>query len=162
MTTFLYIMQTDLYFKVGVTSTSIFKRMKQIQTGCPTPIRNIHYYSYCFKQDALDAEKLLHNNFSKHNTFGEWFKEFSRYVSISEGILNIKFEKIELEINKTLKDYKIVFTKKIKKAKSMFELDSIRDELIWLSDDYFMEDDKNILFGMIIMKARREFGLKFI
>lgn len=162
MTTFLYIMQTDSYFKVGITSTSIFKRMKQIQTGCPTPIRNIHYYNYNTKRDAIDAEKLLHNSFARHNTFGEWFKEFPRYISISQQMLNINFEKIELDVNRSLKDYNMMFIRKIKKTQTIDELELVREYLFCINDSYFIEGAKEILFAMIDEKMVKKFGVKLI
>lgn len=152
-TTFLYIMQTDFYFKVGITSTSLNNRLKQVQTGCPTPIRNIHYYSYDTRSKAMNAEKILHNSFKRHNTYGEWFTEFSSYIHISQEILGVKFEKIELDINKDMTNYNARYMKKIKKATTIIELDNLYNTVINTDDEYFIDGQKKNILSKIKQKT---------
>jgi len=49
----LYIMETDLYIKIGVTEKNPKSRAKALQTGCPVPIHTIHFTSFDSKLQAF-------------------------------------------------------------------------------------------------------------
>ena len=56
--------------KIGYTSRpQIWKRIANMQTGCPTKIRIIMY----FLEANRKLETLLHRKFKKHRLHGEWF-----------------------------------------------------------------------------------------
>ena len=69
-----YIMRTDNFSKIGITSSSIESRMKQVQTGTPTKIHRIEYYIVKDRATAFRVEKSLHNKLKSRRTYGEWFK----------------------------------------------------------------------------------------
>jgi hypothetical protein len=58
-------------FKIGVTKSSIEKRIKKLQTGNSTElfVSNYHetYYPFCI-------ETMLHNLFSDKRVLNEWFE----------------------------------------------------------------------------------------
>lgn len=58
-------------YKIGVTTGSIEKRMKKLQTGNGTELLLVNHYEcdYPFK-----VEKMLHNHFSNKKVLNEWFE----------------------------------------------------------------------------------------
>ncbi len=59
-------------FKIGITKTSVEKRIKSLSTGNPNKITLINsYYSTNYKE----IEKMLHNRYSVNKTLSknEWF-----------------------------------------------------------------------------------------
>ena len=81
--------EKELY-KIGVTTGSIEKRMKKLQTGNGTELLLVNYYEceYPFK-----IEKMMHNHFGNRKVLGEWFdlsdEEALSFVKICEDKNNI-------------------------------------------------------------------------
>jgi hypothetical protein len=57
-------------YKIGYTTNSVNKRIRELQTGCPYKITLVETYS---SEYANKIETTLHNFFSHKNTYGEWF-----------------------------------------------------------------------------------------
>ena len=68
---FVYIIETDKYIKIGVTTEGIKTRLKSLQTGCPTKIKII--YQTCLIPHYKRVEKVLHKKLFLLKTHGEWF-----------------------------------------------------------------------------------------
>lgn len=69
---YLYILESDGKTKIGITKNSPSKRVAQLQTGSPNPIRLVKSYrTWKYKQ----LEQDLHKQFSLLQTNGgsEWF-----------------------------------------------------------------------------------------
>ena len=60
----------DNMFKIGVTKTSIEKRMKQLQTGNSSEIFLVNYHE---TEYPYYIEKMLHQKFCSDREKGEWF-----------------------------------------------------------------------------------------
>ncbi len=70
------------HLKIGVT-TDIDNRVKQIQTGCPLPIKVDCLIPASSKQHAYDLEAQLHSKFAEYMTCGEWFVKAKVYSNMS-------------------------------------------------------------------------------
>lgn len=77
-------------YKIGVTTGSIEKRMKKLQTGNGTELLLVNYYNcdYPFK-----IEKMLHNHFANKKILNEWFElsdeEALSFIKVCEDKDNI-------------------------------------------------------------------------
>lgn len=58
------------YYKIGVTKTSIKKRMKKLQTGNPTELTLCSYVETTY---PYRLENMLHIYFKSKNILNEWF-----------------------------------------------------------------------------------------
>lgn len=58
-------------YKIGFTKGSVYKRIKELQTGCPYEIIMVDTYN---SEYSSIIERALHNIFSHRKTFGEWFE----------------------------------------------------------------------------------------
>ena len=84
---YVYVMQASDVCKIGITSTSIEQRKREIQTGCPFPITKV--WSSNDIGNALEIESILHNYFNGKRTSGEWFKEkFATIVTKADMLIN--------------------------------------------------------------------------
>ena len=61
----------DNMFKIGVTKTTIEKRMKQLQTGNGSEIFLVAYHE---TEYPYYIEKMLHKRFCSDRKIGEWFE----------------------------------------------------------------------------------------
>lgn len=61
----------DNLFKIGVTKTSIEKRIKQLQTGNGSEIFIADYHE---TEYPYYIERMLHQKFRINNKHGEWFE----------------------------------------------------------------------------------------
>lgn len=70
---FLYVIEslepTRSVLKIGITN-DLEKRIKNIQTGNPYPVRYVFFQE---RNDAADLEKWLFTQFSIYRLEGEWF-----------------------------------------------------------------------------------------
>lgn len=57
-------------FKIGMTKSSIEKRIKKLQTGNSTELFITAYHQ---TQYPYTVEKMLHNKFANYNKKNEWF-----------------------------------------------------------------------------------------
>lgn len=73
---------TPLY-KIGYTSTSIEKRMAQLQTGSATELQLIEYW-----EGNQGHESALHRKLAKYRTQGEWFR-FPKIVLRELSLLEV-------------------------------------------------------------------------
>ena len=72
--------------KIGHCNSNLYTRQKQIQTGCPDPIKLLGVILCRDKEDMEKCEMDLHKRFKEHNTVGEWFRiapEISDYIQKS-------------------------------------------------------------------------------
>jgi len=114
MTTLLYVAQTHGSIKIGVTSSSLEKRMKSLQTGCPFPIEEVFYTTFNSRENAFMFEKMIHTIFKKFNTSGEWFKDVPKFQKKIEKLVGQPLTKISYNSYKmTEKDIQTRENKKI-------------------------------------------------
>ena len=79
------------YYKIGVTTGSIEKRLKSLQTGNGT---ELHIVSHVRTNTPFKLEKFLHFKFGLEREVGEWFTLSSDEIS--------NFKKICEEAQKTI------------------------------------------------------------
>ena len=76
-------------FKIGITKSSIEKRIKSLSTGNPNKITLLNSYA---SKNYKEIEKWLHSRFSisKTNSNNEWFylteDQINNFVDICENI----------------------------------------------------------------------------
>lgn len=66
---YVYVIEGHGYYKIGL-STEPKKRIKNLQTSVPFPLRYIHLIATSY---MVQTETLLHTTFAKKRTNGEWF-----------------------------------------------------------------------------------------
>ena len=69
--------------KIGYSIENLYRRKRDIQTGCPDPIKLLGIIPCNNKVEMMDCERDLHRQFQKYNTVGEWFRltpEISDYI----------------------------------------------------------------------------------
>lgn len=72
----------DNMFKIGVTKSTIEKRIKQLQTGNGSEIFVADYYETDY---PFYIERMLHQKFCSGRKKGEWFElDFERVSSFKE------------------------------------------------------------------------------
>lgn len=78
-------------YKIGFTRGSVYKRIRELQTGCPYEIHMVDTYS---SEYGTVIESTLHNIFSHRKTYGEWFAlecdEEARFKELCEKFHNIQ------------------------------------------------------------------------
>jgi len=83
-------------YKIGFTRCSIYKRIRELQTGCPYEIHMVDTYN---SEYGTIIETTLHNIFSYKRTYGEWFElgidEEFKFRELCE-----KYDNIQNIINK--------------------------------------------------------------
>ena len=76
-------------YKIGFTKGSVYKRIRELQTGCPYEIHMVNTYS---SEYATVIETTLHNIFFHKKTFGEWFQldieEEIKFIELCENCEN--------------------------------------------------------------------------
>lgn len=152
---FVYVMQAGDYIKIGVTTTSIIQRAKQVQTGCPTPIEEIFFFSMESSSEAYFCEKLLHQELCFHRSHGEWFHCFKRYTSKIEKIIGKKSDKfIFNDYHFFNKDKSIEFKMKIKDYENEGELILLSSQLHNTNEDDFKRYSKQNLSNLLNKKLK--------
>lgn len=68
---YIYILQSEAYYKVGISRNHPNRRRQQLQTGNPNIIRLVKYYK---RKDYKSLEQKIHKKLSKYRVNGEWFK----------------------------------------------------------------------------------------
>ena len=105
----------DEFVKIGYAMSNLYRRMEQLQVGCPIPIKLVGIITCEDKSEMLKYERAIHNNFQVHNTVGEWFRlvpEISDYIEDST------------ELGKdVLESDSIAYRKKERKRQSVREYD---------------------------------------
>jgi hypothetical protein len=86
-------------YKIGYTTNTVEKRVKNIQTGCPYKISIIDVY---LSEYSKVIEKTLHNILSHKKINGEWFE-----LDMSDEVNFKKMCDIYHNVNETLKNNKI-------------------------------------------------------
>lgn len=56
------------FYKIGVTSVSVRKRLSELQVGCPLPL---HFVAAAY--GTVEDERRLHSKLRRFRTSGEWF-----------------------------------------------------------------------------------------
>ena len=62
------------FVKIGHCKSNFASRVKQIQNGCPFPIKPIGIILCESEETMRDLEHTLKKRFKKHHSHGEWFK----------------------------------------------------------------------------------------
>jgi hypothetical protein len=83
-----YLMRTERFIKIGITSGDIHKRLAAIQTGCPITIHTVQYWRTKTRDISLCIEKEIHKLLEYRNTHGEWFKNVSKNASSVREVLS--------------------------------------------------------------------------
>ncbi len=152
---FVYVMQAGDYIKIGVTTTSIIQRAKQVQTGCPVPIEEIFFFTMESSNEAYFCEKLLHQELGFHKSHGEWFHCFRRYTSKIEKIIGKKSDKfIFNDFHFFNKDKSIEFRLKIKDSEDEETLISISTNIHNSCENDFKRYTKESLSNMLNKKLK--------
>ena len=69
--------------KIGACESNLYRRLRDLQTGCPDPLKLIGVILCKDKIEMKTREDELHSQFQKYNTIGEWFRltsEISAYI----------------------------------------------------------------------------------
>ena len=69
--------------KIGTCQSNLYRRQKDIQTGCPDSIKLLGIIQCKNKAEMKRRETELHRQFEDYNTIGEWFRidpEISTYI----------------------------------------------------------------------------------
>ena len=85
-------------YKIGFTRGSIYKRISELQTGCPYEIHVVDTYS---SEYGTIIESTLHNVYSYKRTFGEWF-ELGLEEEVKFKEMCEKYENIQKLLNKKI------------------------------------------------------------
>lgn len=97
--------------KIGYTTRSYRKRIKELQTGCPEPLKLLHV----FPDADENVESKLHKVFSETRLHGEWFEMDSttreelriitQFPSINDdlGYLTLAFLTLSAEAYESIK-----------------------------------------------------------
>jgi hypothetical protein len=75
-----------LSYKVGFTTKDPRKRVKQLQTGCPVPLKLLGWYP-----GSLRQERELHEQLAEFRLTGEWFRLDERASEILRGPFTCMF-----------------------------------------------------------------------
>ena len=86
---FVYLMSTGTHTKVGK-SNNPHKRLKELQTGNPLPIKLIGIIECVTQTDTFRLEKSIHGRLADRSAVGEWFV-----------MTDIEVEKLWLELQPT-------------------------------------------------------------
>lgn len=70
MTNKVYVLKAGEYYKIGITSREVSKRIRDMQTGNPYTIECIAEYNI---DSAITVERVLHNKYTCKRLSGEWF-----------------------------------------------------------------------------------------
>ncbi len=65
-----YLLNNGRAYKIGITTTTVTKRVAELQTGSPG---KIEISGYCYNKNALKMEQWLHNKYASKRLEGEWF-----------------------------------------------------------------------------------------
>ena len=66
----LYVLHCNGVYKIGITTTTITRRVKSLQTGNPYKITR-YWSKKC--SNYVQMEKYFHRKFAKKRLCGEWF-----------------------------------------------------------------------------------------
>jgi hypothetical protein len=81
-------LENDTY-KIGVTKNDPQKRVKQLQTGCSSPLDLLYIYGTKY---PYRLEKMLHTKFMLHKVEGEWYQlpqeNVTSFLSICDNLQN--------------------------------------------------------------------------
>ena len=66
----LYVLKCQNVYKIGITTTTIARRVKSLQTGNPYKITR-YWSKKC--SNYVQMEKYFHRKFAKKRMCGEWF-----------------------------------------------------------------------------------------
>jgi len=79
--------------KIGVTTGSIEKRIKKLQTGNAS---NLHLVAYHKTDTPFKIERMLHSHYSQKRACGEWFNLTDEDILKFNKVCDKKEEIIEL------------------------------------------------------------------
>jgi hypothetical protein len=66
----LYVLHCNGHYKIGITTSSVAKRIRSLQTGNAHKI-SVYWYKKC--SNFIEMEKYFHNRFAHKRLVGEWF-----------------------------------------------------------------------------------------
>jgi len=77
----------EVYVKIGCTS-SIRRRLSNIQTGCPYPIEVAFAITSEYREEVVGLEHLLHKLLSPHRLRAEWYLVSHEFLAALEELLS--------------------------------------------------------------------------
>ena len=100
METYIYVIAADEQgpVKIGYSSDPS-RRLKELQTGYPTPLALRHQQKFPDAQAKL-MEQLIHKTLRHRCSHGEWFK-----MSVEQAIAEVEFHLIRYGDEPNLKNY---------------------------------------------------------
>jgi hypothetical protein len=119
-----YLLKSEKFYKIGVTTSTVEKRIKTLQTGNPHKIKYIHHERVSCDKTMNHIEKMLHKEYKHRHVNGEWF--LLNNDEVNQVILKLKVfkEPAYLKYYKELK-YSIYRSKGLlKKRKNKNAIDS--------------------------------------
>jgi Meiotically up-regulated gene 113 len=75
------------YVKIGLTS-SIQRRLSNIQTGCPHPITHAFVVRSAYREEVEGLEKLLHILLEPECLRGEWYEGTKSFLETLDAVLS--------------------------------------------------------------------------
>lgn len=121
MRSYNYILRASRYYKIGITSNTIEKRISELQTGCPYKIKQHHHIDTKNQKLSQSIEKWLHKKYSKYRLQGEWFE--LPISAVNEVCLYMNSFKIERNFTDYLK-----LEKEIKAMHNKHKIDELRQQ----------------------------------
>lgn len=79
--------ETKTYVKIGLTS-SIQRRLSNIQTGCPHPIAHAFVVRSEYREEVTGLEKLLHKLLEPASLRAEWYEGTTSFFETLDAVLS--------------------------------------------------------------------------
>ena len=79
--------ETKTYVKIGLTS-SIQRRLSNIQTGCPHPIAHAFVVRSEYREEVKGLEKLLHMLLEPARLRAEWYEGTTSFFEMLDAVLS--------------------------------------------------------------------------
>ena len=79
--------ETKTYVKIGLTS-SIQRRLSNIQTGCPHPITHAFVVRSEYREEVKGLEKLLHKLLEPASLRAEWYEGTTSFFETLDAVLS--------------------------------------------------------------------------
>ena len=124
-----YILKAGEFYKIGLTSNTIDKRIKELQTGCPYEIKEIFKTSSLTKKEAFELERFLHKKFKRFHSYGEWFKlnnnKLKELVLFTDRLSSIYIFK---EYKQISFDISCLYRNKKNKNSSKYKIEKLKEK----------------------------------
>ena len=85
----IYLVESNQFYKIGITSSKVATRIGSIQTSSPTKVSLIHSVTNMSTEQSLAYELKLHTHFKHCRMSGEWFELTEAQVSECISLMNL-------------------------------------------------------------------------